>query len=88
MCNMAKTHPKMIILSEEEKVILRSPPTLAATTFVNIFFLRNYEANTTKGFNFIVILKKNTNRIFICLPGKKYSVKLFLNHTMFSLHTE
>lgn len=39
----------------------------------------------TKHFNFIVILKKNANSIFICLPDKKYSVKLFLNHNMFSL---
>lgn len=76
----------MTIPSDEVKVDSISPSRPAATTFVNIFFLKNFEANMTKCFNFMVILKKSTKRIFICLQGKKYSVKLFLNHTMFSLH--
>lgn len=76
----------MTIPSEEVKVDSISASRPAATTFVNIFFLKNFEANMTKCLIFIAILKKNTKRIFICLQGMKYSVKLFLNHTMFSLH--
>lgn len=58
MCNIVNTHTKMTIPSEEGKVDSVRPSRPAATTFVNIFFLRNFEANMTKCFNFIVILKK------------------------------